>query len=215
MKTKEILRPLRVPDIQNTKPEVFIIESLSVEDEAERRFEGRILSEMLFLAGKNPKYYYFQSKDELSHLVGLFRQSQYRYLHISTHASLTHVNITDGDISYSEFAKHFEGHLNLRRLFFSACEIGNELFVKVMAAKNKGMHSITAPVQKIQFDHAAALWSALYVSIFTENKTSMKHADIRNRLVALRSLFPIDFHFASFDSSRTKWNHETIGGHGA
>lgn len=153
---KELLAPQVVPEIQNTRPEVFILESLSKQDEKHRRFEGRILSDMLHLCGKNPKYYYFQTAKELPHLVGLFRESQYRYLHISSHASATEIGTTEGSLTYERFARIFEGHLKRRRLFFSACEVGNSDFVNAVSGKNKGMYSVVAPAEAIQFDYAAA-----------------------------------------------------------
>lgn len=42
--------------------------------------------------------------------------------------------------------------------------------------------------------------------MFGENKRAMKHADILNRLKALRSLFPVDFYFAGYDSVNDQWN---------
>jgi hypothetical protein len=207
---KAMSAPTKIPDIQHTVPEVFIFESLSKKDEDKKRYEGQILSDMLRLAGKNPKYYYFQSEEELPHLLGLFRQSKYRYLHISAHASDTAIDTTDGSISYSKFANLFEGHLQLRRLFFSACQVGNQEFVKAVAAKNKGMHSITAPAEDIKFDHAAAIWSTFYISMFNENKNSMKGSDIEKRINALTSLFPVDFFFAAYSPKRDKWNYKTI-----
>jgi len=54
---------------------------------------------------------YFQSEEELPNLLGLFRQSKYRYLHISAHASATHVGTTEWSLTYAKFAKVFAGHL--------------------------------------------------------------------------------------------------------
>lgn len=207
---KELLAPQVVPEILNTRPEVFILESLNKEDEKHRRFEGRILSDMLHLCGKNPKYYYFQTEKELPHLVGLFRESRYRYLHISSHASTTEIGTTEGSLTYERFARIFEGHLKLRRLFFSACEVGNSDFVNAVSGKNKGMHSIVAPAEAIQFDYAAALWSAFYISMFGANEKAMKRANIEMRLRALRALFPVDFSFAAYDARNDTWKQEKI-----
>ena len=207
---KAILDQTEVPDIQHTVPEVFIFESLGKNDEKEKRYEGQVIADMLRLAGKNPKYYYFQSEDELPHLLGLFRQSKYRYLHISAHASATHVGTRNGLITYTKFAELFSGHLQLRRLFFSACQVGNQKFVDAVAAKNKGMHSIVAPAEDIQFDHAAALWSSFYISMFTENNKAMKRADIEKRIRALTGLFPVDFFFASYTANQDAWKYQKI-----
>jgi hypothetical protein len=209
-KSKEILPARKVPDIQHTIPEVFILESLDEDDEDSKRFEGRALADMLRLAGKNPKYHYFQRENELPHLVGLFRESKCRFLHISSHATDHSIGLTHGEISYDKFAKIFAGHLKLRRLFFSACQIGNQQFVDAVAATNNGMHSIVAPAESIDFDHAAALWSAFYVSIFAESSGSMKSADIAKRLKALSYLFPVDFFLATYNPKKNKWRSKTV-----
>jgi hypothetical protein len=210
MNKKSILVPTQVPDIQHTLPEVFIFESLKKEDERAKRFEGQVLADMLRLAGKNPKYYYFQSEEELPHLMGLYRQSKYRYLHISSHASNTHVGFTNGAVTYEKFATYFDGHLQLRRLFFSACQAGNEAFVEAIAKKNKGMHSVVAPAEDIQFDHAAALWSSFYISMFTENHRAMNRANIEKRIKALIKLFPVNFFFAAYEAEKDSWAYKTL-----
>lgn len=193
-----------------TIPEVFILESLDKEDEKKRRFEGQVLSDMLRLAGKNPKYFYFQSKDEIPHIINLFKQSKYRYLHFSSHASTTHIHTTEDEITYANFALLFQNSLKLKRLFFSACQIGNEPFVKAIAAENKGMHSIVAPAQDIQFDHAAALWSTFYISMFSENKSAMNRIQIAKRIKALTSLFPVDFFFAAYNAKHDAWEYNEM-----
>jgi len=193
-----------------TIPEVFILESLDRNDERKRRFEGQVLSDMLRLAGKNPKYYYFQSKDEIPHVLNLFEQSRYRYLHFSSHASLTHIHTTEDDILYEDFSSLFRNKLKLKRLFFSACQIGNESFFKSIATKNKGMHSIVAPAKDIRFDQAAALWSTFYISMFNENSDAMNRAQIAKRIKALTSLFSVDFFFAAYNSKHDKWEYSEI-----
>lgn len=209
-KNKAKVDLVELPEVQNTVPEVFIFESLKLADEQARRFEGQVLADMLKLSGMNPKYYYSQSVDELPHLLRLFRQSKYRYLHISAHATDTHVQYGHELLTYQEFADIFAGHLPLRRLFFSACQVGNRAFVDAIKAKNKGMHSVVAPAESIRVDHAAALWSSFYISMFTANQGAMKRADIRRRLQALTTLFPVDFFFASYNANLDNWTFETV-----
>jgi hypothetical protein len=138
--------------------------------------------------------------------------SKYRYLHLSCHGDVDKIFTRCGEISNYALARIFENSLKLKRLFFSACLVGNRDFSEIIAAKNKGMHSIVAPVQKIRFDHAAALWNALYLSLFTENEERMTHERIISRLKALRQLFPIDFHFSGYNShdKENPWSHLTI-----
>jgi hypothetical protein len=189
MKTKAILPATRIPDIHHTIPDVFIFETLNQEDEEAKRYEGQLLADILRLSGLNPKYYYFQSPDELPHLIGLFRQSRYRYLHISAQASPAEIATSDCNLSYAEFAEYFSGHLSLRRLFVSACAAGNRDFVHEIRSRNRGMHSIVAPTKDIQFDHAAAMWASFYVSIFSDNPDNrIKTRDIEGRLAAMKQL---------------------------
>lgn len=189
---------------------MFIIESLKTTDETRHRYEGQRLAELLRLSGKNPKYFYFQSKNELPHLLKLFELSDYRYLHVSCHASTDTVATTNEDLTYAEFAKIFKGYLKLRRVFFSACELGNELFTTCLAATNKGMHSVVAPAEEIDFDHAAAIWAAFYVSIFARNANAMNGNDIRQRIETLCALFPVDFHVSTYRPKPDTWRHTKI-----
>lgn len=193
-----------------TIADVFIIESLTKKDEANHRYEGQRLAELLRLSGKNPKYFYFQSKDELPLLLKLFKISDYRYLHVSCHGSSDIVATTNEDLSYVEFAKIFKGYLNLRRVFFSACELGNELLTSRLAETNKDMRSVVAPAEDICFDHAAAIWTAFYVSVFARNANSMSGSDIRQRIEALCALFPVDFHVSTRQPKSDIWRHTRI-----
>lgn len=210
MTKKDVIQGQVVPDIQHTLPEVFILESLSKKDERHKRFEGLVLSDMLRLAGKNPKYYYFQNKEELTFLMGLYRQSKYRYLHISVHGSESNVGTTNDILTYDEFSNYFATHLRLRRLFLSACSLGNENFMKTFGDKNKGMHSIVAPIDEIRFDHAAAVWSTFYISMFSEDENKMNRERIKRRIEAMASLFPIDFMLATYFPKRNDWSYTTI-----
>lgn len=193
-----------------TVADIFIIESLSPVDEAAKRLEGQRLTDLLRLAGKQPHYYYFRTKAELPNLLALFKQSNYRFLHVSCHASMDAVATTNERIPYAEFAALLAGFLPLRRAFFSACELGNELFSTVLASRNKGMHSIAAPAEKIYFDHAAAIWMAFYVSVFAHNAGKMTGADIKQRIETLCTLFPVDFHVSTYHPVLDKWHHNLI-----
>ena len=203
--------PLKnLPPIQESVPEVFILESLSFEDEEAQLYEGRILCDILRMCGKTPKYFYFRTELELVELVTLFRNSQYRYLHISAHGGAAGISTTLGDITYAKFAQIFHGHLKNRRLFLSACSAGNDLFANCMQAHNKGMYSIAAPVDDINFTHAAALWAALYVRMFSLDGNSMKSKEIHNALKQICGLFDIQFFWSWHDAKNDKWINHTV-----
>jgi len=196
--------------IHQTYPEVFIIESLSLEDEKNDRFEGKILYDVLRLSGKNPKYYYFRTKDELVLLSQLFRESDYRFLHISCHGSNTDILTTLDRVSYLEFAEIFKGNLRNRRLFVSACEVGNLLFSTVVFGKNKGMYSVACPVDKIEFSKAVGLWSAFYTKIFSINQSYVKNEAVKGAIINLCNLFGVKFHWSWHNTYCDKIEAETI-----
>ena len=77
-----------------SKPEVFIVESLSFADEREGRFEGRILSKILALSQKQCEYRYIRTKPELKAVLEQFASTHYRYLHLSCHGNDTSMSTT-------------------------------------------------------------------------------------------------------------------------
>jgi hypothetical protein len=199
------------PPIQETLPEVFILESLSMKDEkAGNRYEGRVLYDVLKMCGKSPQYYYFRTEQELIELAKEFRKSGYRFLHLSCHGNGTTIFTTLGEISYYRFAEIFSGFLQNRRLFVSACEVGNELFKSIVSVKNKGMYSVACPTVKIRFDHAVALWSALYVHTFSKDENYVKVSDILFALESLYVLFEVPFYLAWYQPNIDRWKEETI-----
>lgn len=191
-----------------TYSEVFIIESLALIDEEEGRFEGKILFDILKMCGKNPKYYYFRTQDELYMLMDKFKESRYRFLHLSCHGSDTEVHTTIDNISYPDFSSIISGQLKNRRLFISACELGNHMFCSLIAAKNQGIYSISAPTRKINFDHACAFWTAFYVKIFNDDRYYMKNKNITSAMKKICSLYKLEFHWCWWNHK--KYDHTTI-----
>jgi len=200
----------KLPPIQLTDPEVFILESLSFQDEVEGRFEGKVLADMLRLSGKKPAYYYFHTERELRELAHLYRLSKYRFLHLSCHGTPEAIHTTLGPIPTIRFATIFQGHLKLRRLFISACEIGSGSLSEHVRAKNKGMHSIASPIDKIRFDRAAAIWAAFYIRMFDMNPDAMASKDIGNLLRSLCQLFDVRFNWGWYAPNTDTWNQEEI-----
>lgn len=193
-----------------TEPDVFIIESLNVNDENAERFDGLLLAKLLKWAGKNPRYFYFEDVDELPHIMKIFDQTKCRFLHISCHGTTDSVITRRGIVDYNEFSSKLAKHLVLKRLFCSACELGNANFVTAISNNNKGMHSIVAPCNKIEFCHAATLWNAFYMAMFTNSKNTMTHKGISDALSKISSLFPIKLQLSTYNSVADKWGHEKI-----
>ncbi|MGJ0482923.1 MAG: hypothetical protein ACR65R_00135 [Methylomicrobium sp.] len=193
----------------DTVPEVFIIESLELTDEAKERREGAVLAAVLKMCGKNPLYYYIRTRSELDLMAREFENSGYRYLHISCHGGNTSLETTIDSITYQDFAMIFEGKLNRRRLFVSACSAGNELFAELVGAKNPEMFSVAAPAKDIRFDHAVAFWSAFYVRLFSSNSSSMNSDRITMAFKALANLFGVPTHWTKRNES-SGWKHDVI-----
>jgi hypothetical protein len=192
-----------------TVPEVFIVESLALADEAGERREGAVLAAVLKMCGKNPLYYYIRTRAELELMAKEFEDSGYRYLHISCHGGPKSLELTLDSVSYQEFAQIFRRRLSNRRLFVSACSAGNDRFAQAVSAKNKDLKSIAAPSNDIQFDHAVAFWSSFYVKTFSLNADSMNSDRIVGVLGPLAQLFGEPVHF-SRKGSNGRWSHEVI-----
>jgi hypothetical protein len=206
----------KFPPIQITEAELFILESLRLEDEQAGRFEGKIMADILTLCGRKPIYYYFRTPEELVEFAGEFRKKGYRFLHLSCHGFPGGIETTLGKISSERFANIFAGILKNRRLFISACSVGKGFLPKLVGETNKGMYSILCPVDKIQFNHAAAIWAAFYTRMFDfpvaqiTDKPSFKNAQIRKSLESLCLLFDVRFMWSYHDSKNDKWVHDTI-----
>lgn len=194
----------------STIAEVFIIESLSLIDESKRRHEGKVLADILHMCGKKPIYFYIRTRAELEALAEEFDGSRYRYLHLSCHGSDSELETTLDRISYVDFANIFGGRLKRKRLFASACSVGNQLFSEIVGARNKGMYSVAGPVEDVRFDHAVALWSAFYVKIFSINSRSMNSKQVSQILGTMAGMFEVPIHLSTYSDRQSIWKHETI-----
>lgn len=173
----------------HTKPETFILESLSEDDEKEKRLDGKVLYEVLRLQGKNPIYFYFRTQTELIRFSEVFLKSGYRYLHLSCHGNDTHLQFTFGQTDYAMFADIFKDKLNNRRLFISGCSLGNFEFAKAVFEKNTGMYSVTAPTRKVFFSQTTAFWPAFYYMMHAWDNTAMKKKRLQDVLARLSQIF--------------------------
>ena len=179
----------KVPPANFIKPETFILESLEREDEKEARLDGKILYDVLKLHGKNPIYYYFRTQRELVEFAKIFRESGYRYLHLSCHGGEDIVQYTFGNSNYKDFAQIFEKKLHNRRLFVSGCNLGNMQFAQEIFSKNGGMYSITAPTKKVYFHQSVSFWSDFYYMMYAWDDSMMKKKRLNQVLTQLTTIF--------------------------
>jgi hypothetical protein len=187
--------PKQIPLKQITTPETFILESLTLADEASERRDGKLLFEQLRLQGRNPRYYYFRTAEELRHLAVEYRNSGYRYLHLSCHGNETTLQFTFGAMSFAEFAQTFEKRIDNRRLFISGCSLGNRSFADTVYATNGGMYSIIAPTTAVRFDQSAVFWTSFYYLMHSVDEESMKWPQVEEALRRLSELFEVSVAF--------------------
>jgi hypothetical protein len=105
-----------------TTPDVFIIESLDVDDERHNRFEGRFLSHILKQTGARVRYSYVRTPKEFRAALALFKRSGFRYLHVSCHANKHGIGLTNGEMDIETLSHVLRRCLERRRIFFSACQ---------------------------------------------------------------------------------------------
>ena len=160
-----------------SKAEVFIIESLDFDDERKNRFEGRIISDILRLSGKQCAYYYIRTKQELTKILTKFSASDFRYLHLSCHGDHDSLHTTLDKISFQEFGPIIIPHIKRRRLFVSACFVTNSRFASIIM-RGTDCVSILGPTKTIDFDDAAILWASFYHVMFKANSNAMKHRGV-------------------------------------
>lgn len=181
---------------RNTVPEVFIIESLTLDDEAEGRHEGYIISNMLRLAGKKEtKYFYLRTEKELENIIDVFDECKYRYLHISCHADENGIETTFDSMHYGRLGEMLSPCLDRRRVFVSACKMATRNFAREILPKT-GCYSLIGPKNDIRFDDAAAFWVSFYHLMFKANDHGMMRSEIRKRIMQLSAIFqePINYY---------------------
>ncbi len=184
-------------------PEVFIIESLTLEDEEANRFEGQIISEILRLSGKDCRYYYVRTKREIMKVLDIFSKCKYRYLHISCHGNEQCLSTTLDEISFSAFGNLMRPYLKDRRLFVSACSAANEHFASCVMPCS-GCFSILGPKEDILFSDAAILWASFYHVMFKSDSVAMRHAVISAKAQEVADLYRIPMVLVNHATSSLK-----------
>ena len=186
-----------------SQPEIFIIESLDFRDERADRFEGKIISQILALSGKNCEYCYIRTKRELKELLEQFESSGYRYLHLSCHGNNDSMFTTLDEIPFSEFGPLIKPYLRRRRLFVSACSATNEDLADVVMP-GSGCFSILGPAQDIQFNDAAVLWASFYHVMFAFDSEAMKYRAIKAKAQEVSDMYRVRLTLIDHDEDREK-----------
>lgn len=188
-----------------TKPNVFIIESLDFEDEKDGLYEGEIISKILNFSGIIHQYFYIRTKQEFMHVIELFEESNYRYLHISCHGNKNAISTTLDTIEFKELGLILENVLDRKRLFISACSSVNQNLANKILSDTE-CFSVIGPNKKINMGDAAIFWASFYQLMFKNNRKAMKRDDLEVTLKKLTDVFKISLkYFATSQSSSTGW----------
>ena len=174
----------------NGKPEVFIIESLRLDDERNNRFEGQIISQILALSGKKCEYYYVRTSRELKRFLAVFTRSKYRYLHLSCHGDPQSMATTFDTLTLAGFADLVRPHLESKRLFVSACAMTNETLAKEIIP-DSGCFSILGPDENIAFNDAAILWASLYHVLFTADPNAITRVGLTAKAQEVSNMYRV------------------------
>ena len=191
-------------------PQLFIIESLKIQDEEEHRQEGDIVSRMLNLSGKpDTIYFYIRTSHELSRIVDRFSSSNYRYLHISCHADALGMATTFDTIDNRELSDIMEDRLYRTRLFVSACEMANDDLARHLFRKTRIL-SFAGPTEPIDFGDAAAFWVSFYHLMFKKDDGSMEGRHVKEVLNKLSALYDVQMSLFVRKKNRQEYSTYTF-----
>jgi hypothetical protein len=179
----------------NTKADVFIIESLDPDDEGNGRFEGAIISSVLRLHGKEPKYRYVRTREQFEDAVKEFGRSRYRYLHISAHGDPEGMVTTNQEeIDYDELSSLLRPRMRNKRPFLSACSMVHEDLAKHLIP-GSGCYSVIGPDEDIHFHRAAIFWASLYHLMFWKDSEKFTRRQLQKALLETSNLFEVKVRF--------------------
>src|SRR5882724_3385832 len=179
---------------EDTRPDLFIIESLKFEDEQEGMLEGRMLRDIVCFSGKRADYIYIRTEKELVAALDQFYDSQKRYLHISCHGDPANVRLTLDSLPFQKFGTLVRHHLHQRRLFFSACEVVTDALANVVLTGTE-CYSLIGPQNKIAFGDSALMWATFYHLVFRDGDDVMLGGKIRWALRRVKKAFKAEFDY--------------------
>ena len=177
---------------------VFIIESLK---DCEY-FDGKVLEGILKLSNVKVEYRRVYDKKELKNQLEEFSESGFRYLHISCHATNEILDLSHDTVFYEEFEELIADKVEDKRIFLSACDIGNRKFAS-MLIKHGAFSVIGSPIE-LRFDKAALFWASFFHIVTEIDKSTMKRFGIKFALKSCVDLFNIPINYYSFVENNRK-----------
>jgi len=140
--------------------------------------------------------------------MDLFRNSEYRYLHLSCHGNSSSIYTTLDRIPFRELGEIMSPFLEDKRLFISACSVVNDRLAKAIIPSS-GCYSIIGPVEDVVFGDAAIVWASFYHLMFSLDDRKMKGDQILPTLRKLVRAFEVSLDYYSA-SRRSPAGYEKI-----
>ncbi|HCS41010.1 MAG TPA: hypothetical protein DIW44_15700 [Anaerolineaceae bacterium] len=191
--------------MENSIPEVFIIESLQQGDFR----EGILIKKILKLGGRNAKHKYVISKNDFLDAVQEFESLNYRYLHISSHGNKNQLFFEFGGMDFLDFGRIVNPHLEGKRVFISACEAVNEVDNRLATTliRDGKCVSVIGFEKPIRFDLAALFWSNFYFLAFEDKDQNQTKIKITRRIILknlknLSKLFSLNVNYYSLSKRK-------------
>lgn len=189
--------------MESTIPEVFILESLHPNDPR----EGEIIDQILRMGARTPIYRYVHTREEFESAIQEFSESNYRYLHISSHGNQECFGFEFGEIYINEFHGFVKQHLRDKRVFISACELVNhqDHALANVLLRETGCYSVIGSYEPINFDDAVMFWSNFYFLAYKEQQTDqikISRSIVLKILRELTGLYHLNINY--YSSSRAK-----------
>jgi len=174
-----------------TKLAVFILESLDLDDEQDRRCcEGTVLKQFLDMAAVPNRYVYVRTKRELRAFLKAFAKSKFRYLHFSCHGNATSVGLTLGELGVTDLAMELSKVAAGRRVFLSTCLVTRNALARELFDRCPECLSLVGPAAKIGFSDAIVFWASFYHLMLRQDRNSMKQRlPIRKALEKVSAIF--------------------------
>jgi hypothetical protein len=185
---------------------IFLIESLNEGDDK----DGKILKDILDVCQIENDYTEVKTRSQLIGAIDKFKESEFRYLHLSCHANEKGFGLTDTTfITNIEFSEIISDKLQKRRIFMSACKAGNLDLAGRLITRNK-IYSLIGSPEPIRFDKSLLFYPTFYHIMNELDEKRMMKNELRKSIRAGVNLFKIPIHYYAFMRNKGIWNENEV-----
>lgn len=167
--------------------EILIIESRSVKDIYDDRFEAGTLKQILKLQRINAKHFEVTNREYLAKALSYANNGNINYVHISAHGTSEGFELTDGTlITWKVFDELAWPKLKNKCICFSSCSVGQgaqELFNKHKSFCN----AIVAPTRDISWGEGLVAFSAFYHRALSIETSASQDVKVMNHIIGAGS----------------------------